>query len=36
MSANMARNPLLKILYDYRHVAFWVLIYAAEMKVWRF
>jgi hypothetical protein len=34
MSANMARNPLLKILYEYRHVAFLVLIYAAEMTVW--
>ena len=33
MSANMARNQLLKILYDYRHVAFLVLIYAAEMTV---
>ncbi|HDC4556594.1 TPA: hypothetical protein O8U07_004596 [Enterobacter kobei] len=30
----MARNPLLKILYEYRHVAFLVLIYAAEMTVW--
>ncbi|NIG46361.1 hypothetical protein F3J31_21430 [Enterobacter sp. Acro-832] len=34
MSANMARNPFLKILYEYRHVAFLVLIYAAEMTVW--
>lgn len=34
MSANTARNPLLKILYDNRHVVFLVLIYATEMTVW--
>nr|HDC4297840.1 hypothetical protein [Enterobacter hormaechei] len=34
MSSNLARNPFIKILYEYRHVAFLVLIYAAEMTVW--
>ncbi|EJC0567437.1 MULTISPECIES: hypothetical protein [Enterobacter] len=34
MSANTARNPLLKILYDNRHVAFLAIIYVAEMAVW--
>jgi hypothetical protein len=34
MSSNMARHPLLKILNDYRHIAFLVLIYATEMTVW--
>lgn len=33
-SAIRARSSLLKILYAYRHVAFLVLIYAAEMTVW--
>ena len=34
MSSNLARHPLLKILNDYRHIVFLVLIYAAEMTVW--
>ncbi|HDC4621227.1 TPA: hypothetical protein O8U14_004520 [Enterobacter asburiae] len=34
MSVIRARSALLKILYDYRHVFFLVLIYAAEMTVW--
>ncbi|ELW9536684.1 hypothetical protein [Enterobacter cloacae complex sp. zbq_9] len=34
MSSNLVRNPFIKILYEYRHVAFLVLIYAAEMTVW--
>ncbi|WP_431638373.1 hypothetical protein [Enterobacter mori] len=34
MSSNLARHPLLKILNDYRHIVFLVLIYAAQMTVW--
>ncbi|HHE8494906.1 hypothetical protein [Enterobacter sp. SLBN-59] len=34
MSAIRTRSSLLKILYDYRHVVFLVLIYATEMTVW--
>ncbi|HFK5727420.1 TPA: hypothetical protein ACG0DT_004239 [Enterobacter asburiae] len=34
MSSNLARHPLLKILKDYRHIVFLVLIYAVEMTVW--
>lgn len=34
MSSNLARHPLLKILNDYWHIVFLVLIYAAEMTVW--
>ncbi|HCH0659649.1 TPA: hypothetical protein NKO55_004265 [Enterobacter asburiae] len=34
MFSNLARHPLLKILKDYRHIVFLVLIYAVEMTVW--
>ncbi|WP_421512408.1 hypothetical protein ACOQH0_23735 (plasmid) [Enterobacter sp. JS8-1] len=34
MTATARKFSLNKILYDYRHVAFLVLIYAAEMTVW--
>lgn len=34
MSVIRTRSLLLKVLYDFRHVVFLVLIYATEMTVW--
>lgn len=34
MPSIRTNSSLLKILYDYRHVVFLVLIYATEMTVW--
>ena len=34
MASIRTHSSLLKILYDYRHVVFLVLIYATEMTVW--